>query len=166
MFIGMESDINTFRLHGSANFGPMLVSTGFPARLTSQDSVKTNWLLTVRPRIGFAANNYLAYFTGGLAVTDESYSGTVAMATGGGAVIRGTFNPSGSHDVGWAVGAGIEYSFAPLWSLKAEYLHVDFGTLTGTTTVSGGVGGLAGSSLAFSNRLQADIVRVGVNYRL
>lgn len=29
---------------------------------------------------------------------------------------------------GWTAGGGVEWAFAPNWSIKAEYLYVDLGT--------------------------------------
>jgi outer membrane immunogenic protein len=164
ILLGIESDINSFRLNRSNNFGPAQVAP-LPFVLTTQDSATTNWLLTVRPRIGYFTNNFLAYITGGLAVTDETYSSTITMVTDKGTI--GTFATSASQNVGWALGGGLEYAFAPSWSVKAEYLHVDFGNLNGATlngTPSIGVNGMTGASLAYSNRLNADIVRIGINY--
>jgi outer membrane immunogenic protein len=34
---------------------------------------------------------------------------------------------------GWTVGGGVEYALLNGWSLKAEYLHLDFGTAEITT---------------------------------
>jgi outer membrane immunogenic protein len=31
---------------------------------------------------------------------------------------------------GWTIGAGIEYRFAPAWSIRGEYLYTDFGDQT------------------------------------
>jgi outer membrane immunogenic protein len=63
-----------------------------------------------------------------------------------------TFGLSESHaTVGWTLGAGTEFGFAPNWSAKIEYLFVDLSdssfTITGTT-----------------NGLRSSIVRAGVNY--
>ena len=55
-----------------------------PSTATAQISAygNANWLATVRPRIGWAANNWLLYATGGVAVTnfkdDFALSGTTA----------------------------------------------------------------------------------------
>jgi opacity protein-like surface antigen len=39
--------------------------------------------------------------------------------------------------VGWALGGGIEYGFAPNWSIKAEYLYMDFGEYTSSVNLDG-----------------------------
>ena len=95
------------------------------------------WFGTVRGRAGYAFNNILFYGTGGLAF---------------GELRAETFGLSESHTtVGWALGGGTEFGFAPNWSAKIEYLYVDLSdsrfTITGTT-----------------NGLRSNIVRAGVNY--
>ena len=56
---------------------------------------------------------------------------------------------------GWAAGVGFEYAFAPNWSGKIEYLHMDFGS---TSTRN-----LEGDLIRFRN--EADTVKIGFNYR-
>ncbi len=64
---------------------------------------------------------------------------------------------------GWTVGAGWEYSFAPKWSTKLEYLYYDLGSIQNTLTpLSGATGSTFGSSTA----INGNVVRAGVNYRL
>src|SRR5262249_6455716 len=71
-------------------------------------------------QVRYAWNNALFYVKGGAAVTDNRYEGLV---TGTGVVIdRAT-------DTRWggAVGAGVEYGFAPNWSAAIEYNHLFMG---------------------------------------
>ena len=48
---------------------------------------------------------------------------------------------SSSTKTGWVAGAGVEWAFAPNWSMKAEYLYADLGKHTTyrsiTTTAAG-----------------------------
>ena len=103
---------------------------------------------TTRLRLGYAANTSLVYVTGGLAY------GNVHAG-----VRHFQFDIADEDDktrFGWALGAGIEWAFAPRWSLKAEYLHVDLGDRTNYFA------GINGGDTDVS--LTADIARVGVNY--
>jgi len=53
---------------------------------------------------------------------------------------------AGLFAAGWVAGAGIEWMFANNWMVRAEYLHVDLGTATGTVFLSAlncSAGGLA-----------------------
>ena len=57
---------------------------------------------------------------------------------------------------GFVFGGGVEWAFAPAWSVKAEYLHTDFGT---KTTYS--IGNRFPEDVSLTN---IDIVRAGLNY--
>ena len=71
---------------------------------------------TVRGRIGYAVDQVLFYGTGGFAWADNKVTTTL-----------GALSASDSQvHIGWTAGAGIEYMFAPHWSLKGEYLYRSF----------------------------------------
>ena len=177
--VGIEADIESFRLRNSFAFGPMRFIPSGPGSfvtLTSSGSVDTNWLATVRPRVGVAFANLVVYATGGVAFTKQNNTLVDAVITtggppfpGGGSV--GAFAVTSSRDVGWTVGGGIEYAIAPHWSLKAEYLHLDFGSATASAGVTNEPPpqfcpcGLTAAVLTASTHLRADIVRVGLNYK-
>lgn len=71
---------------------------------------------TFRGRIGYAANAWLLYFTGGLA-----YGGLHKLSNDFGPQ---TFDGTA---VGYVVGGGLEYKITPAWSVKAEYQYLNFG---------------------------------------
>ena len=160
---GIETDFNYMGLKGSTTNSalyPCCAPTGF----TINQSVKTDWLYTLRPRLGWAANNWLFYVTGGLAVTqikaDFLFTDTFATANET-ASIRKT-------QAGWTLGGGVEFGLAGPWSFKAEYLHVDFGTVSTTSsnlTAFAPPIAFPTNTFTHSVRLTDDIVRVGVNYR-
>ena len=63
---------------------------------------------------------------------------------------------------GWTVGGGIEYAFAPNWSVKLEYLHVklqDSSFLILVEQIPDTYGNVR-------VRNEFDIVRAGVNFRI
>jgi outer membrane immunogenic protein len=164
---GLEADFEAMRLSKSFAFGPTVVFPGIPAAASGNGSLSTNWLLTVRPRVGVAFDRALFYVTGGLAVTDANFSEAVT-ATGQPGVVIGQYGLAASATrVGYAVGGGFEYMLGGGWSAKAEYLHLDFGNLNTVAFVSNvpaGGGGLGASALSMTSHLSADIVRAGVNY--
>ena len=93
---------------------------GFVA--TDVYGTRLNWVSTITPRIGFAANNWLFYVKGGVAFGDiETSIATVAPAT---------INSSSDTRIGWTAGAGLEYAFTPNWIIGVEGNYYDFGTLT------------------------------------
>jgi len=55
--------------------------------------------------------------------------------------------------------AGVEYAFAPHWSVKLEYLYLDFGRESTTWTLG------ALPSITDDARFTMNVVRAGVNYR-
>jgi outer membrane immunogenic protein len=112
-----------------------------------------DWFGTARARIGYAADGWLAYATGGYAFGRVALRGT---ATGAGVSASLTQNATPS---GWTIGAGTELALGPNWSAKLEYLYVDLGTVNSTIVVPGA------PSLTDSARVQMNVVRAGVNYR-
>jgi outer membrane immunogenic protein len=166
LVLGLEADFEAFRLNKSFAFGPTVVFPGIPAAASGNGSLNTDWLLTVRPRVGVAFDRFLIYVTGGLAVTNENFSEAVT-ATGQPGVTIGRYGLSASATkLGYAVGGGFEYMLGGGWSAKGEYLHVDFGnldTVAPVFNVPAGGGGLGESTLLMTSHLSADIVRAGVN---
>jgi len=81
------------------------------------------------------------------------------------------YNSFGSFSntrVGWTAGGGIEWLFAPNWSVKAEYLYYDLGSVTyGLSPLQNfnSAGTLFTSGSPFSRtRFTGNIVRAGLNY--
>jgi len=117
----------------------------------------------------------LIYGTGGLAVGRIKSSTNVVFGTT--EFILNGYNLAGSDTrtrAGWVIGAGIEWATGSNWSIKAEYLHLDFGSfdyLSPCTNVayckSGNSGQAVGEAGSWSTSVRAreDVVRVGVNYR-
>lgn len=113
-------------------------------------SANVDWFSTLRGRVGYAAGPTLLYVTGGLAFADVSYS---ASGSGGGA----SFALSKDDiETGYTLGGGLEWAFAPNWSLKSEYLYVDLGDETLSSP---------GGTFASSTDLDFHTARVGLNYR-
>jgi outer membrane immunogenic protein len=84
-------------------------------------------------QVGYAWNNLLWYLKGGAALTHDKYYGisnTNVVAIGGGPGVGpgGAFSLSSETRWGGVVGTGIEYGFAPHWSVAVEYDHLFMGT--------------------------------------
>jgi outer membrane immunogenic protein len=94
---------------------------------TAAFGIKTDWLGTVRGRIGVSTGPALLYFTGGAAWvhTEDSWRATAAAP-----VVTGS-----TTKTGFALGSGIETALAGNWTTKAEYLYIDVGS--GNTLTSG-----------------------------
>lgn len=157
VMIGIEIDYNSFRLN--LQQGPALYPFGSnPANVFNlTQTVKTNWLFTARPRVGYAMNDALIYATGGLAVTDLHYGLNFIDTSGGNASETTGFSKT---TTGWTAGGGIELALGGNWSVKAEYLHVRFGSASVT-----GLNGVGEPNTHVISKLAADIGRAGINYR-
>jgi outer membrane immunogenic protein len=137
-----------------------------PTAFTVTQSIKTNWLLTARPRFGYTTGHALLYATGGVAVTklnyQEVFTDTFATAHENGGVNQ--------TKTGWTAGAGVEYQLPSNkhWSVKGEYLYADFGRVTTTSTnLTAFTPPIAFPTNVFthSDKLHAHILRGGINYR-
>lgn len=93
----------------------------------------------VTGQIRYAWNNVLFYVKGGGAVVSTKFDIYAAPGTPG----AGTLLASAARENRWGgtVEAGLEYGFAPNWSVGVEYNHIFIGALTRTLTTP--VGGVA-----------------------
>jgi outer membrane immunogenic protein len=172
---GLEADIQSFT---SSNGSSTLVSStqnpnfvGFPVNQTATVSTKLDYLGTVRGRVGFlVVPSFLAYATGGLAYGEANASTSIGqnLISLGVAPYSGAGTISGTR-VGWTVGGGFEWMFAQNWSVKAEYLYVDLGSVIYNVSplVSPLAGTIFSSATASSSvHFNDNIVRAGLNYHL
>lgn len=155
---GLEGDFDYFpsnsSFYNNTNTLPVL---GVP--FVIGQSLTTNYLATVRPRVGIAADRSLAYITGGVAFTDASYTETYSD----GNTPSGVGTATGSKFLtGWTAGAGWEYAWATHWTFKVEYLYASFGSTNaiGVITGPGGTNPLGGSA-----DLVIQTLRGGVNFK-
>jgi outer membrane immunogenic protein len=130
--------------------------------LSQTRDAKINWFGTARGRIGWLLTpTTMLYGTGGLAYGKVSVSGTVTddiKNTGA------SFAFSNSQvKAGFAIGAGIEGAVANWsgWTVKAEYLYIDLGSIGGS-----GIEPITGGRYNWDARFTDQIVRLGFNYRL
>jgi outer membrane immunogenic protein len=100
----------------------------------------------VTGRLGYSFGPALLYGKGGFAFYDGSVTNTDLG------------DPSSVKDsthTGWTVGGGLEYKLNPTWSVKAEYLHFDFGSDRLHLPSDGD---------RYDNKLSTDTVKVGINF--
>jgi len=111
-------------------------------------------------QVGYAWNNFLWYVKGGAAVTDDKFRGTVT-ATG---VL---FDSVSDTRWGGVVGTGVEFGFAPNWSVALEYDHLFMGHRDVTFISAGVLGGIPAGAVfrTDSIRQDVDMVTARINYR-
>jgi outer membrane immunogenic protein len=118
---GVEADWSVTNKEGQS-----FENRNFPLWIAS---TKERWLGTARLRLGYAiTDKWLWYVTGGGA---WSKFDTSSMLVPNPVVAFTQTDWRG----GWTVGAGTEYALGYGWSIKSEFLYVDFGT---HTTFTGG----------------------------
>jgi outer membrane immunogenic protein len=127
---------------------------------------------TMRGRLGFLAHpGLLIHGTGGLAWGQFNVHQATTFVLGSGCSPLGSpacegGRTSGTFDqLGFAVGGGAEWMLSPHWTLKGEYLFMDFGkeyyALPGTTTP----GGSTPYVETFAAQQQMQVIRAGLNYK-
>jgi len=173
--IGYDFQHGHFLLGGEFDFGGMSLSnskattatfTGYTYTFTVTQSMKTSWLMTARPRVGYAGKRVLVYGTAGLAATNLNYQETYVDTAGGG---TGSTENGGvkKTQTGFAAGGGVEYKAGSHWSLKGEYLYAGFGSVKTTSTNLTIIGGANFPLAVFTHaaNLHANVVRAGINFR-
>jgi outer membrane immunogenic protein len=128
---GLEGDADWSDIKGSV-IGP---GCGFGGCTTKND-----FLATVRGRLGFAADRWMPYATGGLAIGNIKTSSPALTGTD-------------QTNAGWTVGGGIEFALASNWTAKVEYLYVDLGNVN------------CGCGVPRTVSFTANVVRGGFNFR-
>jgi outer membrane immunogenic protein len=131
--VGLEGDIDWANINGTTN-------NLCPFGCKTSD----HWLSTVRGRLGYAADRFMPFVTGGAAFGD------IRASTPG-------FAGANQTNAGWTVGAGLEFAIAGNWTAKAEYLYVNLGKFNCGISC----GALVTDNVSFTT----NIVRAGVNYR-
>ncbi|HEX2555459.1 MAG TPA: hypothetical protein VHL98_17310 [Microvirga sp.] len=131
---------------------------------------------TVRGRVGLTFDRFLVYGTGGFAWKgslgeDDGaeppagfYSGASPGAAARGQRTLASMNEGNTVQIGWTIGAGIEYAFASNLTARVEGLYVNLGSdstqrIVGVTNTGQAI--TAGSG----DRNEFALVRAGLNYR-
>jgi len=121
----------------------------FDPTLTDRSKVDSFGLFT--GQIGYAWNAALLYVKGGAAVTSNHFDQFNAL---------GVVNFESTTRWGGTVGVGLEYGFAPNWSVGVEYDHLFMGTANNSFSVPAG-------AAAILNQISQDVdlVTLRVNYK-
>ena len=151
-------------VQGMGDYGNLrsshVVPTAFPGFPVGSfiSNNRVNYTITATGRVGYLfAPQVLGYVKGGAAWAnqDHNFIGTVPAV----------FLSESANSVdrfGWTVGGGLEWMFAPGWSVFGEYNYMDFGRkdigfIAGPATV--------GAPDIVSTRLTIQQALVGVNYK-
>jgi len=173
--LGLEADIQGSGERGSVTVCSVAGCTA--GSLIGTANTRLDWFGTVRGRVGFLPiDKLMLYGTGGLAY--GSIRSDYLTGVNGSPLIATSVQTT---RVGYAVGAGAEGAIDRHWSVKGEYLYMDFGRFSGgsgtgaaTTTVVDTpilnatatlrTTTVASTAAALSTRLTDHVFRIGVNY--
>lgn len=140
---GLEGDVGYLGLSENVSAAP-----------GSYIDVNYGWYGTITGRVGLAMyDRLLTYVKGGAAVA--SITNSAGALNGAGALIAGDASETKKTRWGWTVGTGFEYALNQSWSVKSEYLYMNFGKFNATN--------LDGDS--FTHKNQVHTLKVGLNYR-
>jgi outer membrane immunogenic protein len=159
--LGLEAQGNWADLKG-ANVSAFGTFGGVP--FSNQTRIDAIGLFT--GQVGYAWNNVLGYVKGGAAVTHDKYdtlSSVTVPAIGGGAGVGpgGSFASTSETRWGGVIGAGLEFGFAPNWSVAIEYDHLFMGTHNLNFVLPASLGG---ATFTDGIRQNVDMGTVRLNY--
>lgn len=139
LVLGVQAEINAGSIGGTV------------IRAVRTYTGRTNAFGSLDLRAGIAVDRALLYVIGGLALTDNRHR-TFETPPGGAGLTDAAFR---QNRLGWNIGAGVEYAFAPNWSARVEYRYYDFGTASYPAV---------GTLIAHTHKHNMHTVRLGVSY--
>jgi len=111
---GLEGDFGWTNAHGTGAQSIIIITQ-------APNAYDFNWTNHVRGRLGYAADRWLFFIAGGLAVADfDFHEGATTTTIVPPVGVGGTY-------VGWSIGGGVEYAFTQNLLGRIEYLYEDFG---------------------------------------
>jgi outer membrane immunogenic protein len=165
LVLGLESDFAYTELNTSRQTG-LMISVPNPEQFRFNQSMRSDWFASLRPRLGLANGPWLYYMTGGFVMADYRYSSGYMFGLGS--------RSAGSESeilTGWTAGLGVEFAHSGSWTFKAEYLHSDFGKAKSFSTSEEPIAFLFLSptptgtyNTKHTSDLTENIFRFGVNY--
>jgi outer membrane immunogenic protein len=156
LILGLETDIGFLDVDQErTNVYQSQVAAGVAYALDQR--VKTDWIWTLRPRLGYASGPWMGYVTGGIATTKTKFKTTLAdnRAPANVAVLERS-----DTDTGWVGGLGGAYALSESLSLRGEWLYVDFGKVHETVATPNGF-----IAITPEAKVKANLLRVGLDYR-
>jgi outer membrane immunogenic protein len=117
-----------------------------------------DWYAIAAARLGWAWTRTLLYVKAGVAIADVEYGVNDPIFTG---LDNTIFTRKSETQAALAVGGGIEYALGASWTVKAEYMYLDF-EANDTTC---GVATIGGATFCWSNDFRGvHTAKFGLNY--
>jgi outer membrane immunogenic protein len=165
--IGIEGAAAWANIKGNTDVAPNALTTGAL-------NAKTDFLASVTARVGWTWDRWMLFGKGGVAWAHDKYSfdgqtripGCFAQTGPVACLIDPTGTPfaynASQTQIGWTVGAGVEWAFLNNWSGKLEYDFYDFGSHQYVFVDSTGIFARV-VPVNIDQKIQT--VKFGVNYR-
>lgn len=119
---GLESDISLSDFNDKNNTGNINYITMPASTFNIQSEIKSKYLISIRPRIGYATNKSLFTISAGPALTKVDYRFNFSDTN--------TPEYSSINEQKWALGLsagiGYEYLLSKDWRIKMDYLYYKF----------------------------------------
>jgi len=146
--LGLQLDTSFpgFPRHGVSVGGTSIFSTPEIGLASYSETVLHSG--TLRGRVGYAPANWLFYATGGFAWTYNQLTLTQ--------LADDTTDSPFLWRLGWVAGLGVEWAFAPNWTVNLEYLYTKYGNSSVMFPNAG---------LQFTSDLSLQQARASLNYR-
>lgn len=171
MVFGVIVDYGTLSL-SSSNHVPNITFLDNSDQYSIYTSIKTNWLFTLRARLGYQTIIYaqptLFYLTSGMAMTQlkvaNVYTDNSSLAGAGSGYLA-------ENQIGWALGAGIEVLAYCNMSVSLEYLYVQIPSATTEAFISNTAEGFGIPALSLTNpfntrgKFYGNLIKITMNYR-
>ena len=161
---GLETDLRGVSGNTDTNWQANATTVGANVFANySQNTATLNYLGTLRGRLGYLVTPRVQlYGTGGMAYGGVTSTAAVLPRRAAGTNITNltaTFNDS---RIGWTAGGGVEWMFMPNWSVKAEYLRYDLGSVAayGAAIQPNGFYAIAANT---KTRFDGNLIQGGVN---
>jgi outer membrane immunogenic protein len=155
--IGLETDINYYNLgEDRKKTYRSGLAIAPPIDFTIEQKMKTDWMWTLRPRVGYATDTWLFYATAGVAASDiklttKYYDTRSPPITGN--------NEESDVKFGWTAGLGAAFALSEYTSVRGEWLYSDFGTIKSQGTVGSNYATLSSEADSRGN-----LFRIGFDY--
>jgi outer membrane immunogenic protein len=164
---GLEGDVDATHIRASLLRNAFVPGSapGFFGTTAVNSTFESDWMASVRARLGVAWQRVLFYGTGGVAFAGSSVNtGFVYTPPAGATFVLPPPTGANSSQVlmGWTAGGGAEWSIDNDWSLGAEYRHSDFGR---QTYVLGMDAGAPPMPITTNVKFTTDQVTVRLNWR-
>jgi outer membrane immunogenic protein len=148
---GLEGDLDA--TSAQASFSDNTCDGG--GALCWTHSARLSGFADGRLRLGYAFDRFLPFITGGVVYGDISNKFYDSPND-----TFGPFTLGRGGAFGWTIGGGGEYALDNHWSIKVQYLYMQFPDVIRTFGVPNG-----GENYSFKFKDSAQIAEVGVNYR-